>query len=415
MHHAYNNVHIQSKFKSNAPTDVKNFVSVSVGTGFHSCGVTDENRIICWGLNTNGQASPPNDGYGYTDVFVNYQSTCGLRTDGDIECWGGGDPDAPSRFFGNGPYSNYVVENRYNRTGQCALLTDGTFVCGNQRSTILTDVYSDVAYIYPYICGLQLGGNLECKKEVNANTNLDLDNIEGTYTKMSISGGRVCLLSTEGEITCHTYSNNTNALLPPGTERVLPAPVGISVTGYSDTAAEVTWERIQGVGFNVITGYDVFKDGEFIATVAGTSYFDDSLVPGVEHSYTLQATSFDGARSDMSQTVTVNTFERDGISTGVGNYTVPSRPAEPTTADVYVYSNELLELVWNRPDSSLAIGYEVRRNNVYLGFTQGVSYVDDTITAGQCYRYSILPVNSDGHLLGLLNIVASTGADDGCE
>jgi len=397
----------------NAPTDITNFVSVSVGTGFHSCGVTDENQIICWGLDTNGQASPPNDGFGYTDVFVEYQSTCGLRTDGEIECWGGEDPNDPSRFFGNGPYSNYVVENRYSRAGQCALLTDGTLVCGNQRSTILTDVYSDVAFIYPYICGLQLSGALECNKEVNVNSSIDLENIEGSYTKMSLTGGQLCLLSLEGEISCVGFLNNS--LTPPGTERVLPSPIGVSVTAYSDTAAEVSWERIAGVGFNVISGYEVFRNEELVAVVEGNSYFDDSLIAGVDYSYTVQATSFDGARSNMSQPVLVNTSERDGVSTGVGTYTVPNRPAEPTSADAYVYSDDLLELVWNRPASNLAIGYEVRRNNVYLGFTQGVSYVDNTITAGQCYRYNILPVDSDGHILGLLNIVASTGSGEGCE
>ena len=397
----------------NAQTNVNNFVSVSVGSGFHSCGVTDENQVICWGLNTNGQASPPNDGYGFTDVFVEYQSTCALRTDGDIECWGGQDPNDPSRLFGNGPYSHYVVENRYNRAGECGLLIDGTLICGDQPSTVLTNQYSDIAFFYPYICGLQLDGELECKKETNVNASIDLENIEGAYSKMIRANRGICLLSLEGEISCHGYANSS--ITPPGSERVLPSPMGLSVIAYSDTAAEITWERIAGVGFNVISGYEVLKDGELVANTTGNSYFDESLTPGIDYTYTIQALSFDGVRSDMSATVSINTLNRDGISTGVGTYIVPDRPAEPTSADVYVYSNELLELVWNRPANSLAIGYEVRRNDVHLGFTQGVSYVDDTITAEQCYRYNILPVNKEGQILGLLNIVASTGALDSCE
>jgi len=230
---------------------------------------------------------------------------------------------------------------------------------------------------------------------------------------MAHSNRQICLLSSEGEISCHGYVNSS--ITPPGSERDLPTPVGVSVIAYSDTAAEITWERIAGVGFNVISGYEVFKDGELVSTTIGNSYFDESLAPGVDHTYTVQAFSFDGVRSDMSATVSVNTFNRDGISTGVGTYTVPDRPAEPTSADVYVYSNELLELVWNRPANGLAVGYEVRRNDVYLGFTQGVSYVDDTVTAEQCYRYNILPVNDEGQILGLLNIVASTGALGNCE
>lgn len=151
--------------KLNAPNDVTNFVSVSVDYRFHSCGVTSEDQIICWGLNTNGQATPPNGGYGFTEVYVGYQTICGLTTDREIQCWGSGAED-PMCVFGNGPYRSFVTENGYGRRpDNCGILENGTFICEDTPNPLLLNEYQDVALPYPYVCGLQLDGQIECIKE----------------------------------------------------------------------------------------------------------------------------------------------------------------------------------------------------------------------------------------------------------
>ncbi len=403
--------------KLNAPNDVLNFVSVSVGNGFHSCGVTDEDQIICWGLNTNGQANPPNDGYGFTQVYVGYQTTCGLRTDREIECWGGGDPDAPARIFGNGPYSAFVTENGFNRRpDNCGLLEDGTFDCEDVPSPLLLNQYQDIEFAYPYVCGLQIDGQIECVKEVDTNStyNLGLESIEGQYTELERTGSGLCALSVDGDIQC--FGDTTYNELIPGATKVVPVPEGVSVSIYSDTAIEVTWERIRRPGIAGISGYEVYKNGELQTVTEGTSYFDDTLAPSVTSRYSVRAVSGIDRRSDFSEEVVVDTGERDNGSNPIGtSYTVPARPSEPTTVDVYVYSANLIELIWNRPVNTEAIGYEIRRNNTYIGFTQGISFVDNTVAAENCYRYNILPIHADGHILGLLNAVAATGTIQGCE
>jgi len=188
------------------------------------------------------------------------------------------------------------------------------------------------------------------------------------------------------------------------------------VSVYSDTAIEITWERIQRSTFSGITGYEIYRNGELHALVEGNSYFDDTLVPGIDYNYSVSAVSGGGSRSDLSEAVSVNTGERDGDSPGAGtDYVVPSRLSQPTSVDVFVYSANSIELVWNRPIDDDVIGYEIRRNNNYIGFTRGVSFFDDTVSADNCYRYNILPVDSDGHLLGLINAVAATGTVAGCK
>lgn len=188
----------------NAPNDVTNFESMSLGNGFHTCGVTTDDQIICWGLDTNGQASPPNDGYGYTEVYVGYQSTCGLRIDGEIECWGGDNSEAGLRVFGYGPYKSFVTERGFSRRpDNCGLLQDGTFICEDVPSPLLVNQYQDITFPYPYVCGLQNDGEIECVKEpgINSSFNAGLESIEGRFTQFDDSGG-LCALSVDGEIQC---------------------------------------------------------------------------------------------------------------------------------------------------------------------------------------------------------------------
>lgn len=400
----------------NAPNNVVNFVSVSVGTGFHSCGVTNDNQIICWGLDTNGQASPPNDGYGFTQVYVGYQSTCGLRLDAEIECWGGGDPDAPSRVFGYGPYKSFVTENGFSRRpDDCGLLVDGTFVCEDVSSPLLQDRYQDIAIVYPHVCGLQNDGEIECVREAlfSSSENVELTNIEGRFTKMIRANSGVCALSVEGEIQCfgETYYSD----LIPGSERTVPVPVGVAASIYSDTAIEITWERIRTTNRTGISGYEIFRNGEFQAVAEGNSFYDDTLVSGVDYSYSVRSISNNDTRSDFSEEILVNTDERNsGSPTNGTEYVVPNRPSEPLSVEVFVYSPNSVELIWNRPASNAAIGYEIRRNNNYIHFTRGVSFYDDSVSADNCYRYNILPVDSEGNILGLINAVAATGDVAGC-
>ena len=61
------------------------FTQISVGG--HSCGVTEDSDIVCWGSNLSGQGdAPPAQGFALVAAGVNH--TCGLHPGGLIECWG---------------------------------------------------------------------------------------------------------------------------------------------------------------------------------------------------------------------------------------------------------------------------------------------------------------------------------------
>jgi alpha-tubulin suppressor-like RCC1 family protein len=61
------------------------FTQVSAGT-LHTCGILEAGAIVCWGLNDDGQASPP--GGTFAQVSAGVLHTCGLQTNGTVDCWG---------------------------------------------------------------------------------------------------------------------------------------------------------------------------------------------------------------------------------------------------------------------------------------------------------------------------------------
>ncbi len=59
----------------------------SVGAGFdHTCAVRIDSSVVCWGLDEDGQASPPAGSF--TSVSSSRSHGCVLRDDGAVQCWG---------------------------------------------------------------------------------------------------------------------------------------------------------------------------------------------------------------------------------------------------------------------------------------------------------------------------------------
>ena len=64
------------------------FVSVSAGSD-HTCGVTRDGSVECWGDNTEQQSTPPSGEFISVSAGAGY--SCGVRSDRAVQCWG--DPE----------------------------------------------------------------------------------------------------------------------------------------------------------------------------------------------------------------------------------------------------------------------------------------------------------------------------------
>ncbi len=106
---------------------------------------------------------------------------CGIRTTGELECWGdeqdGLDPPLPGKGLLDAPEGTFAAVSARGR-GACAIRTDQTLACWGRD----TGEYE----------GLTTPP-------------------EGTFTAVRHGGTHVCALSTEGHIQC--WGNNSNGQL----------------------------------------------------------------------------------------------------------------------------------------------------------------------------------------------------------
>src|SRR5436853_195937 len=72
-----------------------------IGAGdYHSCGVRTDATLACWGLNADGEASPPAGTF--LAVSAGGFHSCGLRANGTLACWGqngNGEASPPAGTF----------------------------------------------------------------------------------------------------------------------------------------------------------------------------------------------------------------------------------------------------------------------------------------------------------------------------
>lgn len=204
-----------------------------------------------------------------------------------------------------------------------------------------------------------------------------IPNVIYTYTIAAVDNqGNRSAISTVS----FTASGNS---VPSGVPTV---PPGFRYAVYSDTAAELFWNRSSDDGR--IVGYKITRNGALVETLDATSYFDDSLSPGVTYNYRIVAIDDDG---NSSGTSTVR-FITGSNPAPIGNPTIP------TGFRSAVYSGTAAELFWQRSsDDEAIVGYEVLRDGVVVETRDATSYFDDSLSPGVTYNYRLVAVDNDGN------------------
>ncbi|MDY7230394.1 RCC1 domain-containing protein [Hyalangium rubrum] len=133
------------------------WLALSAG-GYHTCGLRSDGNVSCWGSNTSGQAPSFVQGP-FNQISAGYDFTCGLRTNGSIECWGSNEyGQAPS--YRAGPYLSLSA----GVTHTCGVTISLGIDCwGNMQGTPPTtgDYYRVAAGGY-HTCALETDGTVAC-------------------------------------------------------------------------------------------------------------------------------------------------------------------------------------------------------------------------------------------------------------
>ena len=214
------------------------FTSVSMGLG-HACGLRDTGEIVCWGsywacgLGTDGhcahsfdrsQAADTRTG-SFSAVSAGGYHTCGLRTTGEIECWGAradgffDDYDLGERDAPGGRFSAVSAGVQYT----CGLRETGAVECWGDNWAGETDApggrFSAVSAGSSHSCGLRETGAIECW---GYNYFGQTDAPDGRFSAVSVGGEHSCGLRETGEVECWGVNQFGQTDAPGGATIVAP-------------------------------------------------------------------------------------------------------------------------------------------------------------------------------------------------
>ncbi len=150
-----------------APVGAGTFDELTAGA-FHTCGIKTTGELACWGGNSSGQVSETPAGNDYIQIDAGFEHTCAVRSDHSVVCWGDdtfGQSNAPAGLF---------VQVAAGNVHSCGLHTNGTIECwgldgdlDESGDPIVTgtptdDDFAQVVAGGEHVCGRHDDGTVEC-------------------------------------------------------------------------------------------------------------------------------------------------------------------------------------------------------------------------------------------------------------
>ena len=194
-----------------------------VSAGFlHSCGVTMDGAILCWGTSDRGAATPPAGTF--TQVSAGVEHSCAVTTEGDVTCWGfdyygqvSGTPTQTAPFTAIHTHEGDFTEVAAGLYHSCALTTDGTAVCWGRNDvgaiTPAPGTYTQLSATWYRTCGLRTDGTVACwGNNCNGQGTVPV----GTFTGLSAGAFHTCGVTSGGDVTCWGYDGYGQVSGAPG-------------------------------------------------------------------------------------------------------------------------------------------------------------------------------------------------------
>lgn len=158
-------------------------------------------------------------------------------------------------------------------------------------------------------------------------------------------------------------------------------PTDLGATAVSTESIALSWspstDSESGIAY-----YRLFRAGAEIASPAGTDFLDTGLVSGTAYEYRVSAVNGDGLESDLSAAASATTLTDEG-------------PPAPTGLTATPLDASQIRLAWTAPEGGAA-GYNVFRDQVFIGTVMATAFVDTGLEPATTYLYSVASLDSDG-------------------
>ncbi len=398
------------------------------------CGIQTDNRVVCWGSTLSGSnniANVPPEAAFLQQVDVDFTRACGIDLNNALVCWGrsrlNGGVDA---HFGDVDITTIgpVKQVSLGRLGACVIDMNDRLECFVEFSSF-TDIFADVTFssievseTFQFsnrnvLCYETTSGEKDCQELTVTEDSASSESILSSDADVRLISSRngVCYISTDEVMTC-TGRQGLFEQNPFPT-----APQNLNVNFFSDIQAELTWARptADPMADDFASGYEIFRDGVFIARLpVVTSFIDSNTNPDAD--YEVRAT-----RGLIAGTSAFVNAEGMGSSELPLVPATPAQPTEPTTPTIpgdgsieieltgTVYSSSALELFYNPTQgANSALRYNILRDGALIRENSpATSQFEAGLEVNTSYLYEVEAV-FDGNIVATNNITLTT-FDDG--
>lgn len=227
---------------------------------WHTCALRFDGTIVCWGLDDEGQASPPTPPYyipteTFRAVSSGWDHGCAIRADHTVACWGSNDwsqatpPPGQFKMLSSGEFVT------------CGLRMDDTIQCwGWGASSYMKPPSGTFRSIYGdrlAFCGVRTDDTLACW---GVNNNQQLNAPSGRFKAVAVGFQHGCAIKMDGEVECWGMHTRWDPP-PPGPFQSLT--VGVSHTcGIKEDNTVTCWGHSEQPS----------PEGEFFSVSAGRTH-----------------------------------------------------------------------------------------------------------------------------------------------
>ncbi|HBA71842.1 MAG: hypothetical protein A2X82_03335 [Geobacteraceae bacterium GWC2_55_20] len=207
---------------------------------------------------------------------------------------------------------------------------------------------------------------------------------------------------------------STGIIVLPGSDVIAPtAPSSLTATTFALTAttSSVVLSWSPSTDNTAVIGYEVYRNGVRISTVAAPGYTDPSVASGSTYTYFIMAFDAAGNRSIASNQLLVTPNQpslgvtvNGQLSTGIISLPIPDvvAPTAPSNLSAVVSAvtatTSSVVLSWTPSTDNVAVtGYEVYRNGVRISTVTVPGYTEPSVTAGVQYTYFIMAFDAAGN------------------
>lgn len=243
---------IELKAETSIDLDILN-VQAAAG-GWHSCGISSEQQMKCWGRDSEGQISDLENKYPdntWITVTTGTVHTCGITTSGIMHCWGG---DSSGQVSG--------LENNYPDLRWASVSASDYHTCGITRTGMMhcwgRDTYkqvSDFENLYPnnrwlavaaggdHTCGITTQSVMHCW---GSDSNQQVSDLETKYpgnTWKAVAAGDYfsCGINNADQLLCWGRNDGGSIIPPEGHTWQTVSAGGLHACGIDSNAQLFCW------------------------------------------------------------------------------------------------------------------------------------------------------------------------------